>query len=51
MLDSLRIDAAALRGQIDSGADVAAMRAAYQSLEAATFSIAESLYGTDNPPE
>ncbi|MBL8720181.1 MAG: molecular chaperone DnaK [Myxococcales bacterium] len=45
VLESLRNDAKALRGHLDSGADVGAIRAAYQSLEAATFSIAESLYG------
>ncbi len=45
VLESLKGDASLLRQHLDSGGDIEAVRAAYQKLEATTFSIAESLYG------
>jgi molecular chaperone DnaK len=38
-----------LKQTLESGVDLASMRHAYAQLEAATFAIAESMYGTDNP--
>ncbi len=45
VLESLASDIGALRAALESAADVEAIRTAYQRLEAATFAIAESLYG------
>jgi molecular chaperone DnaK len=45
VLESLRIDIETLRAALASGSDVEAIRTGYQRLEAATFSIAEVLYG------
>jgi len=45
VLEGLRVDAADLRKHLDSSADIDAIRAAYQKLEATTFGIAETLYG------
>jgi molecular chaperone DnaK len=52
VLASLQTDLGALRTALDQGADIAAVRDAYQKLESTTFSIAESLYGggSDVPP-
>ena len=44
-LESLRIDIETLRAALASGSDIEAIRNSYQRLEAATFSIAEVLYG------
>jgi molecular chaperone DnaK len=48
-LEALRLDIEALRAALDAAADVDAIRSAYQRLEAATFAIAEQLYGGDAP--
>ncbi len=45
VLESLRIDIETLRAALASGSDIEAIRNSYQRLEAATFSIAEVLYG------
>jgi molecular chaperone DnaK len=45
VLEGLRTDVTSLKQQLESGNDAEAIRNAYQKLEAATFSIAESLYG------
>ena len=37
----------ALKHALESGADMATMRQAYAQLEAATFAIAETMYGGD----
>ncbi|GAC1537170.1 MAG: molecular chaperone DnaK [Polyangiales bacterium] len=49
VLEGLRVDVVSLRQQLETGADVAAIRAAYQKLEGTTFAIAEQLYGGDAP--
>jgi hypothetical protein len=36
-----------LKGMLESGADIAAIRDCYSSLENATFEIAEAMYGGD----
>jgi len=52
ILTGLQTDLGVLRTSLDQGADINAIRDAYQKLEATTFSIAESLYGGgDVPPE
>ncbi|MBI2388140.1 MAG: molecular chaperone DnaK [Deltaproteobacteria bacterium] len=51
VLESLKGDAADLRKHLDAGADIEAIRGAYQKLETATFSIAETLYGGEAPPQ
>ena len=45
VLEGLRGDIEALRGLLDTGSDINAIRDAYQKLEATTYTIAESLYG------
>ncbi|MFI5302197.1 MAG: molecular chaperone DnaK [Polyangiales bacterium] len=54
VLQGLATDVVSLRTQLDAGADVLALREAYQRLEATTFQIAEKLYGAaeggDAPP-
>ena len=47
ILEELRGDIGLLRQQLESQADVVAIRDAYQKLESTTFSIAEQLYGGD----
>jgi len=47
ILEGLRVDIGALRTSLDQGADVTAIRDAYQKLESTTFQIAEQLYGGD----
>jgi molecular chaperone DnaK len=49
MLDDTRALAAELRSLLESQADLAEIRDAYQKLEATTFAIAEKLYGTESP--
>jgi len=49
VLEGLRSDAAMLRKHLDAGADIEAIRTAYQKLEGTTFAIAEVLYGGDAP--
>jgi molecular chaperone DnaK len=49
VLEGLRGDAAMLRKHLDAGADIEAIRTAYQKLEGTTFAIAETLYGGDAP--
>lgn len=46
VLQSVKADAATLRKMLDEGSDLAALREAYQRLEAAAFQIAETMYGT-----
>jgi molecular chaperone DnaK len=50
MLDDTRALAVALRALLDGKGDQAAIRDAYQKLEAMTFAIAEKLYGGDSSP-
>jgi molecular chaperone DnaK len=50
MLDDTRALAVALRARLDGKGDPAAIRDAYQKLEAMTFAIAEKLYGSDSSP-
>jgi molecular chaperone DnaK len=45
-IDAVRGDVAALRETLESGADLQTIRDAYARLEAATFQIAEAMYGT-----
>jgi molecular chaperone DnaK len=45
LLDEVKRGAAALRAELDRGADLEAIRAGYNRLEGATFRIAESMYG------
>jgi molecular chaperone DnaK len=45
--DGVRQHVEALKHALESGADMATMRQAYAQLEAATFAIAESMYGGD----
>jgi molecular chaperone DnaK len=45
-IDAVRNDVAALKDSLESGAAVQAIRDAYARLEAATFQIAEAMYGT-----
>jgi len=47
--DGVRQHVEVLKQTLESGVDLASMRQAYAQLEAATFAIAESMYGTDNP--
>jgi len=47
VLDGLRGDADLLRKHLEAGADIEAIRTAYQKLEGTTFAIAETLYGGD----
>jgi molecular chaperone DnaK len=47
MLDDTRTLAKELRGLLESQADLAAIRDAYQKLETMTFAIAEKMYGGD----
>jgi molecular chaperone DnaK len=49
--DSVRQHVEVLKQSLESGVDLASMRQAYAQLEAATFAIAESMYGTgtENP--
>jgi len=47
--DGVRQHVEALKQTLESGVDLASMRQAYAQLEAATFAIAESMYGTDSP--
>src|SRR5581483_9501930 len=49
MLDDTRALADALRGLLESKADLAQIRDSYQKLEAMTFAIAEKMYGGDAP--
>ncbi|GAC1575921.1 MAG: hypothetical protein NVS3B20_25110 [Polyangiales bacterium] len=56
VLADLKVDLEALRAALGQGADVMAVRNAYQKLETNTFSIAEKLYGapvegTGEPPK
>ena len=44
-LDNVRASAAVLRELLQSGAPLDALRQAYSSLEAATFELAEAMYG------
>jgi molecular chaperone DnaK len=44
-VDAVRLDVQALRESLEGGADVGAIRDAYARLEAATFAIAEAMYG------
>jgi molecular chaperone DnaK len=44
--DAIREDVALLRETLESGADLGAIRAAYSKLEAATYALAEAMYGT-----
>jgi len=46
-VDEIRGDVENLRGLLDSGADLEALREAYGQLENATFEIAEAMYGSD----
>jgi molecular chaperone DnaK len=46
--DGVRQHVEVLKQTLESGVDLASMRQAYAQLEAATFAIAESMYGTDN---
>jgi molecular chaperone DnaK len=45
LLEEVKRSSAALRVLLDEGADLEAMRAGYSRLEAATFQVAESMYG------
>ena len=47
--DGVRQHLEVLKQTLESGVDLASMRQAYAQLEAATFAIAESMYGTDSP--
>ena len=47
---SVREDVAALRRALEAGSDVAAIREAYARLEAATYEIAEAMYGSAEEP-
>jgi len=47
--DDVRQHVEVLKQTLESGVDLASMRQAYAQLEAATFAIAESMYGTDSP--
>jgi len=47
-IDEVRHDVAALRESLESGADLQTIRDAYARLEAATFEIAEAMYGTND---
>jgi molecular chaperone DnaK len=47
--DGVRQHVEVLKQTLESGVDLASMRQAYAQLEAATFAIAESMYGSDNP--
>ena len=47
--DGVRQHVEVLKQTLESGVDLASMRQAYAQLEAATFAIAESMYGTDTP--
>jgi molecular chaperone DnaK len=47
--DGVRQHVEVLKQTLESGVDLASMRHAYAQLEAATFAIAESMYGTDSP--
>ena len=49
VLEGLRVDVVSLRQQLETGADVVAIREAYQKLEGTTFAIAEQLYGGEAP--
>lgn len=44
--DAIRADVAMLRETLESGADLASIRSAYAKLEAATYALAEAMYGT-----
>jgi molecular chaperone DnaK len=48
--DGVRQHVEVLKQTLESGVDLASMRHAYAQLEAATFAIAESMYGTDDVP-
>lgn len=43
--DAIREDVALLRETLESGADLTAIRSAYSKLEAATYALAEAMYG------
>lgn len=43
--DAIREDVAVLRETLESGADLTAIRSAYAKLEAATYALAEAMYG------
>lgn len=45
LLEQMRSECVALRALVDSGSDIVSLRNGYQTLEATTFRIAESLYG------
>jgi molecular chaperone DnaK len=47
--DGVRQHVEVLKQTLESGVDLASMRQAYAQLEAATFAIAESMYGSDSP--
>jgi molecular chaperone DnaK len=47
--DGVRQHVEVLKQTLESGVDLAQMRHAYAQLEAATFAIAESMYGSDSP--
>jgi molecular chaperone DnaK len=47
--DGVRQHVEVLKQTLESGVDLAQMRHAYAQLEAATFAIAESMYGSDTP--
>jgi molecular chaperone DnaK len=49
--EGVRQHVEALKHALESGADMATMRQAYAQLEAATFAIAEAMYGGDAPQE
>jgi molecular chaperone DnaK len=49
--EGVRQHVEALKHALESGADMATMRQAYAQLEAATFAIAESMYGGDAAQE
>jgi molecular chaperone DnaK len=49
-LEQTRAKAGELRGLLETQADLASIREAYQQLEALTFAIAEKLYGADDAP-
>ena len=51
MLEDTRALAVDLRRLLESQADLAQIREAYQKLEAMTFAIAEKMYGGDAPAE
>jgi hypothetical protein len=44
---AMRGDVQALRGLLESNAEIDAIRSSYAALEAATFEIAEAMYGGD----